>query len=241
MEANKQKTPAQYKLSLFIAVFTTCLLIVAVFFLRNLNYRSGLKGNAFYLFELIPLIFVVYGTLAVLLIIAIINTICIIIKSLKTKTLDAKKFLLAVTPLLLAVGYLLLNAFTTATGPGAWHFLRGYEKWVAKEVNIPEIRQWLLSLPDEYSGQSYFQAKDFPSQLPEAITSFEPYHIYLSEFKNGQRSVKFEWGCAFGHFGIVIGTPEMDTPKEETLIKHSDSDYEFRRPIEPGVYIFERG
>jgi hypothetical protein len=119
--------------------------------------------------------------------------------------------------------------------------LRGYEKWVEKKIDIEAIRQWLIALPPEYSGQYYFDAKDFPKELPLAITNLDPYHMNLSEFKNGQRQVEFEWGRALGHWGIRIGLEGMETPKEEECIKFSESEWEYRRPIQPGVYIFDRG
>ena len=63
----------------------------------------------------------------------------------------------------------------------------------------------------------------------------------FSTFENGKRSVEFEWGCALEHWGIIIGLPEMETPQEEDCIDLSESEREYRRPIQPGVYIFDRG
>ena len=99
----------------------------------------------------------------------------------------------------------------------------------------------MTDLPPEYSGQYDFEASDFPGELPDVVKKLNPYHMQLSEFKNEQRQIELEWGCALGHFGIVIGLPGMDTPKEEELIKHSESEWEYRRSIQSGVYIFDRG
>lgn len=41
--------------------------------------------------------------------------------------------------------------------------------------------------------------------------------------------------------GIVIGLPGMETHEGEALIKYTDCDFEYRRRIQSGVYIFNRG
>ena len=126
------------------------------------------------------------------------------------------------------------------TKPGVVYFIQGYENWVQKEVDIASIQKWLVSLDVVYSEKYYFEAKDFPEELPIAITKLEPYHMEFTKFDADNRSVEFEWGCAFGHFGIRIGLPGMETPREGS-IKISKNKWEYRRPIQSGVYIFNRG
>lgn len=239
--AEKKPEIAKYKFDIFFAVSILFLILIFIIFFRNIHYKSGLEGNAFYALASLPWILLWLGALILFSLTAIISTIMAIIKAFKTKKIEWLRLSLAVLPLLAVVGSFLLNALSAESGPGAWHFLRGYEKWVEKNVDIPAIQKWLISLPSEYSGQDYFEASDFPEELPDVITKLDPYHMYLSKFKDGQRSVEFEWGSALGHFGIVIGLQGMETPEEEELIKHSDSEWEYKRPIQSGVYIFDRG
>ncbi len=47
-------------------------------------------------------------------------------------------------------------------------------------------------------------------------------------------------GGAFGHWGLRIGPADMETPQEGHIVI-DEATYEYQRPIEPGVYIFNRG
>ncbi len=229
----------RYKLSLFLITSTFILILIHVVFFRNFSYKSGLAGNAFYYFGLLLWSLPVESLLLIAFIISLIHFLCAIIKSLKIKQYKWLRILLALCPAILTLIY--LGSVIFPLEPGVYEFLRGYEKWVEKEVDIPTIQQWLASLPEEYSGQYYFEATGFPEPLPEAITKLDPYHMEFSEFKDGIRSVEFEWGCALDHWGIIIGLPGMETPKEEECIKLHESEWEYRRPIQSGVYIFDRG
>jgi hypothetical protein len=230
---------ATYKFDLLWVFLAFLPILIKVFFFTDLSYKSGLAGNPFYFIGRFMFGGLLLGGLFLsLILIVLINIIWSIIKSYRTKKVNWLKLSLSIFPLLI----LLPPAFywSSVSEPGAVPFLRGYEKWVQKEVNIPAIQEWLASLPSEHSGKYYFEAKDFPGKLPEVITKLNLYHIYFSEFKDGQRQVEFEWGSAFGHWGIRIGLPGMDCP-EEGCIKLSESEWEYRRPIQSGVYIFDRG
>lgn len=225
-----------------LIIFTLCLILIHRFFLADLPYKSGLVGNAFYALGFLPWILLFWGVLILFFIFVIIVIVCTIIKTVKARKKEWLKLSLTILPLLVLLGYFLPNSFSNKSSAGAWDFLRGYEKWVEKNVDTSAIQEWLISLPPKYSGQYYFEATDFPEELPDAITKFNPYHMSLSEFKDGQRQIEFEWGGAgaFGHFGIVIGLPGMETPKEGEVIKRSESEWEFRRPVQSGIYIFYR-
>lgn len=233
----------QYLFSGFLVICTLALVVFFITCFRNMDYKSGLKGNAFYYFDLLGWLYISLGGLLLLFIGSIINTTVTIIKAIERKKLEWPKFILAVFPIMtVSVAYLFFSLSSSfQTRAGAWDFLSGYEIWVNENVDIPAIQEWLAALPADYSGQSFFEAADFPEALPQAITQLDPYHMNFSAFQDGQRSVMFEWGCALGHFGIVIGLPEMETPEDEELIKHTDYDFEYRRPIQSGVYIFNRG
>lgn len=205
----------------------------------NLSFKSGLNGNPFYMFYLLfPLELLWLLLFLVVSLTSLIVTARALIAFFKTHQWNGKNALLAAAPLLI-LSSIFINFIIRQ--PGAVYFLRGYEKWVENNVDIPAIQQWLVALPPEYSEERYFEAEDFSEPLPEAIQKLEPYHMEFGEFQEARRFVRFEWGSALGHWGIQIGLPDMETPEGEECIKHSNYDYEYRRPIQPGVYIFDRG
>ena len=150
-----------------------------------------------------------------------------------------KYFTTAILSILIFIGSWILPFICLP--PGAVFFLKGYEKWVSKNVDIKAIQTWLLSgEADKYIGQIY--AGNFPDDLPDFMTDFDPKSIFFhGEESERGKSVKFEWGGGLGHWGIVVGSPTTKT-KQKGMIGEPGSPYvEHRRPIIPGVYIFYGG
>jgi hypothetical protein len=145
--------------------------------------------------------------------------------------------LLSLVPLFIPL-FLTINVFPRE--PGAVKFLRGNEQWVHKNVDVAAIRQWVMSLDPDFSGQRYYEIKKFPEHLPEVISKLDPQYLYFSDFEKEGRVIEFEWGNAFGHWGLRIGPADMETPQEGHIVI-DEGTYEYQRPIEPGVYIFNRG
>ena len=124
--------------------------------------------------------------------------------------------------------------------PGAVYYLRGFEKWVAKNVDVDAIQTWILSSEaDKYFGHRYYR-DNFPSELPDFIKNINPEWIYAYKSEKG-RCIKLLWPHGFVEYrGIVVGSPTMET-KQEELIKRSNYDFEYRHSIKPGVYaVIER-
>ena len=128
--------------------------------------------------------------------------------------------------------------FFTLHQPGAVHYLRGYEKWVSKNVDIDSIQTWILSQEaDKYLGHTYDRT-GIPSDLPDFIRNVNPEWIYIHKNETG-RCIELSWPHAISEYkGIVVGTLAMKT-KQEELIKHSNYDFEYRHSIKPGVYVVE--
>lgn len=125
--------------------------------------------------------------------------------------------------------------------PGAVYFLKGFEKWVHKNVDIDAVQTWILTEEaNKYLDQRYDKG-NFPDDFPEFIKNVEPLFIGFSgnDSEKG-KCIEFWWGNTFSDWGIVIGSPEMKI-QQSGVIKHSKSYYEFRRSIRPGIYIFEAG
>ena len=101
-------------------------------------------------------------------------------------------------------------------------------------------QEWLMSLDSVYSESTYFEAEDYPEELPAAIKKLEPQYMYFGKFDGEERSVELGWGGGFGDWGIRIGLPGMET-LEEGVIELDGPISEFRRSVQPGVYVFSRG
>jgi len=142
-------------------------------------------------------------------------------------------FLIA-PPVILVAGFLISTPLATP-------FLRGFEKWVLREVDTDAIQRWLATEGRDYAGKQYESREGFPKELPDFLVRFRPRYItFRNSTSEGGLCVEFEWGGGFAHWGLTVGLPDMSTP-EEGSIDLGGSETEFRRPIKPGVYVFERG
>jgi hypothetical protein len=124
--------------------------------------------------------------------------------------------------------------------PGAVYFLKGYETWVNKNVDINDIQEWFISgQADKYLNQTY--TYKFPEDLPDFMTNFEPKYIIFNDHKTERgKCIEFGWGGSLSYWGIVVGPPTMES-QQEGRIEHHSSYVEFRRSIKPGVYIYSGG
>jgi hypothetical protein len=181
-----------------------------------------------------------YGLLYELLkIVIVVFTITRIFFHLKPGKRNKKYAVTSLVSILIFVGYwIFLPVFHQ---PGAVYYLRGYEKWITKNVDIDAIKTWVLSgEADKYlknKSSAYFK-DDFPGDLPDFITNFGPEYIaFYEDNSENERCVKLTWLHGISEYkGIVIGSPAMKT-KQEGLIKHSNYDFQYRRSIKPGVYV----
>ncbi|MCF7955447.1 MAG: hypothetical protein K9M75_06565 [Phycisphaerae bacterium] len=221
----------------FNLILIVCSLYVAIYHnlhITKLDYKGGLVNDAtFSLFSFLDYL-LSYAISSIIFIIIVVHLVRVLIKVRKTKKSDWIKISLCIFAFLPLST--ILPIFPQKAG--VILFFNGYEKWVAKEVDISAIREWLVHLPDEYSGQGYNNIEQYPGKLPEAITSFKPQFMQFSNFNNG-RYVEFEWGGGLVSWGIRIGMEDMETPKEG-FIMLNEVEFEYRRPIQPGVYIFDR-
>ncbi len=159
---------------------------------------------------------------------------------LKNKQKLRRYSVTAIISILIFIGSWIL--FFNFGQPGAVHFLRGYEKWVANNVEIDKIQNWLISgEADKYMNNTYNRS-DFPEELPEYVTNFNPLLIIFQDDSDSGRGkyIKFDCGTGLSYTGIVIGLPTMKT-QSDGVIKESESYYEYRLSIKPGIYIYDAG
>ena len=219
-----------YKLEILILTTIPVISIIEWTHIDILSYRGGLRNFPSWGFILL----IIYEPLKIAVVLLTFFRFLYVkyVKKLK------KYFTTAILSILIFIGSWILPFICLP--PGAVFFLKGYEKWVSKNVDIKAIQTWLLSgEADKYIGQIY--AGNFPDDLPDFMTNFNPKSMeFHGEESEKGKCIEFESGGGLAHWGIVVGSPTMKT-KQEGVIKHSESDYEYRRSIQPGVYIFDRG
>lgn len=178
-----------------------------------------------------------YGLLYELLKIAIVLfAVTRIFFHLKAAKRNKKYVITALVSVLIFTGHWIF--LFTFGQPGAVYYLRGFEKWVTKNVDVDAVQTWILSQEaDNYLCHRY-ERDNFPSDLPDFIKNVNPEWIVFFASEKG-RCIEFMWVNGISEYkGIVVGSPVMKT-KQEELIKHSNTDFQYRRSIKPGVYVVE--
>lgn len=222
----------KYKYDLLI-----CISLLAISIIENIHinftfYRSGLRNTPSFSFIVIGLFYEFLKLSIVFL------SVVRIFIGLKYYQRSRKYILTALLTVLIFIGSWILP-FTIGQ-PGVVHFLRGYEQWVKKNVQIDKIQEWLaFGGADKYMNKSY--SDNFPDDFPEFIANFKYISIFFhnSDSENG-KCIEFDCSIGLSYTGIVVGLPDMKV-QTKGVIKKSESFYEYRRLIKPGVYIFDGG
>jgi hypothetical protein len=220
-----------YKLEILILIIIPFISIIEYAHMAILSNRGGLSNFPSWGF----ILFILYEPLKVAVVILAIFRF-VYVKHVKKLN---KYFNTAILSIPIYIGSLILPFFFLP--PGAVFFLKGYEQWVSKNVDFKVIQTWLLSEEaDKYIGNTY--AGNLPDDLPDFVINFEPKSIYFkAEESEKGKSIIFEWGGVFGHWGIVISSPTTKTKQQGIIEEPGSSNVEIRHPIIPGVYIFYDG
>jgi len=213
-----------------ISILTAICLITAVEFAAAgfLSYRGGLQNSPSF-GSILPFLLCELSKIVVVLL-AIIRG----FSHLKPDRMRCRCITTALLSIILFVGSWILRP------PGAVFFLQGSEKWVRQNVDVDAIQAWLLSgEADKHLGQRYKLGR-LPNDLPDFVTDFDPeFIIFHGQESEKGKCIEFTWG-GLSDWGFVVGPPTMKT-RQKGVIKHSKSLYEYRRPIKPGVFVFDAG
>lgn len=227
------------KLDIIIIGAMLTVSIIGIVHLDMIFYKAGLVNGEVFMLFFSSLLFVLFYELSKVAIVLF-----SVIRNFFHLKPDQRKKRYAVTALisvLIFIGSWVF--FFTLHQPGAVHYLRGYEKWVINNVDVNTIQTWMLSPEaDKYlknKSNVYFN-DDFPEDLPNFITKYSPKYIaFYKDNSENERCIKILWRSGISEYkGIVVGSPTVKT-KQEELIKHSNTDFEYRRSIKPGVYVVE--
>ena len=157
-----------------------------------------------------------------------------------------KRTLLCMAPAVLMVGFC-VGWFLPPVG--AVTFLQGFEKWVAENIGTAEIQSWMADAdkdfwgdrPDNLDSKFYGLETELPDDLPPCFPSAKLQYLSFERSElDGSKIVRLEWGGALGHWGVVIGDSNIKMPGPG-VEKVSDSYWEYRRILKPGVYIYDGG
>lgn len=201
----------------------------------GLQYIGGTRNDfsfTFYSFGLLLLLFLIVPLVAG-------STIIVVLISLVFRHRTVGQILQKLA-LLLIVPVICFCAFEYKS-PLAPVFLKGFEQWVLQEADVDAIQVWLVNEGAKHTGKSYHVGDGFPEELPECLVNFNPGVISFADSDSQYGpSVEITWFVRGGNHGLIVGSPEMETP-EVGQIKLDTGDNEFRRPVKPGAYVFIRG
>lgn len=219
-----------------LIIVLTVLAIGGSILIRRFEYVAGTRNDGYYSFTN------AFGLSIVLFLIMALIAICASILALISLVLqhrNAGQILLKLTLLLL--GPAIVLCALEYISPLSPVFLEGLEQWVLQKTDIDAIQRWLASEGTKHAGHRYSAENGFPEGLPDCLIDLNPAFISFSNSasQNGT-SVKITWFLLMDEYGLIIGSPEMETP-EKGRIKLRRDYYEFRRPVKGGAYVFIRG
>jgi hypothetical protein len=117
--------------------------------------------------------------------------------------------------------------------PDATPFTYGFRDRIRSKADIPAIRVWLRTF-----DKSAYQEPGDPvprDQWPESLRALKPpWRVFLEPDKKGNPQIRIVWGGGIFHWGLTIGTEDMEIPPAEL-----DDKFEAWLPVEPGVYVYD--
>jgi hypothetical protein len=224
-----------YKLDIIIIAAILAVSIIELVHINRIFYNAGLVNGIG--FKAIP-----YGLLYELSRFAIVLFAVVrIFFHLSPGKRNKKYAVTALVSFLIFIGSWIF--MFTFDKPGSVYHLRGFKKWIVKNVDVDAVQTWILSeQADKYlkkKPNAYFK-HDFPEDLPGFITNVDPDYITFRAGESDGKNIVIGWIALDTSWGVVVGSPIMKT-KQEGKIRHSKYHYEFRYPIKPGIFIFTEG
>ena len=223
-------------------VYTSLIIVLTVLsiggsiLIRRFEYVAGTRNDGYYSFThafgLSMILFFIMALIAICT--SILALISLVLRHSNIGQILFKLVLLILGPVIAFCAFEYVSPLSPV-------FLEGLEQWVMKEADIDAIQKWLASEGAKYVGQRYNAENGFPEGLPDCLVNLNPKFI---SFKNSSPKnepiVEINWFYFMDDYGLIVGPPDMETPKKGCLKLRRDY-YEFRRPIKKGAYVFIRG
>lgn len=220
-----------------VIVFLNTALILNCFML---SYIGGQINSPY------PLIFVImiYSQVGLLFLLAAIVLVIIYCFGKNKNVLKAFFVLMAIL-IGMAAGYLVPGFIEP---PIATH-LRGFDKWVLRNVNSEAIQEWIIDANESFwfsevsenFDNCYIAREGFPEELPDFLVGFKPCRICFEKSNlDGSKMVEYSWGGGMFHWNLIIGEPNMAMPEKE-IEKIQEGLWQYRKIVKPGVYVYTNG
>jgi hypothetical protein len=116
-------------------------------------------------------------------------------------------------------------------------FVRGFAGYAERRMDVTAVQNWLSTLdPNTCVNEGGYaqERRLMPSEQPPHIAYLGPKWATLRPDGSGRLRVRLLWGGGFiGHWGIVIGPPDMPTPPSDPSTSREE-----RLPLAPGAYVW---
>jgi hypothetical protein len=115
--------------------------------------------------------------------------------------------------------------------PSHERFTSGFADRIKSKADIEAIRNWLKTLSKE---RCTGQATDLSfGGYPKSVKVLKPRYVRLGLDGSRNPNVRLTWGGGLSHWGVVIGTWNMQIPPSDF-----SQFRDYRLPVEPGVYVW---
>ena len=231
------------KLKILNIVYTILIIVLSVLaiggsiLIRRFEYVAGTRNDGYYSFThsfgLSMILFFIMALIAICT--SILALISLVLRHSNIGQILFRLVLLILGPVIAFCAFEYVSPLSPV-------FLEGLEQWVLQETDIDAIQMWLASEGAKHAGQHYNADDGFPEGLPDCLVNLKPKFISIisNSISSNRPRVEITWFLFMDEYGLIIGPPEMETPKKGRIILHQEY-YEFRRPIKKGAYIFIRG
>jgi hypothetical protein len=223
-----------YKLDILIIASILAISIIEEVHINKIFYDSGCANTPGY--RALPFIFLY----EILKIIVVLFAIVRLPFRFKVCNKQKKYFITLLLPIVIYIGGWIF--FFSLHQPGAVYSLKGFQEWVSQNIEVDAIQAWIQSEEAEkyFLGQNSFSEK-LPDDIPDFIKNIDSEYVFFhNEASDTGKSIELGWSQLGGCWGIVIGLPSK-VYKTKGRFKKGISDVEYRRPIKPGIYIFDAG
>ncbi len=238
----KLKREIPSKACIILIVVLTVLAIGGSIIIHRFEYTAGARNDVYYCFThcfhlslILRLLLISIAIPASIL--ALIRLISLVLKHSNIRQILFMLALLFLGPVIVICAFLYIPP-PLSPSPA---FLKGFEQWILQEAEIDAIQTWLANDGAKHAGQHYSSDDGFGDDLPECLVNLNPKFISVSNSTslNGL-SVEITWSFFRDYYGLIIGSPKIETHKKGRIKIHR-SLYEFRRPVKKGAYVFIRG
>lgn len=192
-----------------VRISIICLLVIIIsgivikYAIEVISYKEGwgLTGNNLYIKQIGLSFFYIFICL-----IALIITLIKIIHNLKKKEASCFwNFLFFLVSIAIAI------YFRSTMEPVCIHYEKGFCDRIVEEIEIDAIQSFLLSKSD-ISEDTVIPFEEWPAEIKKLTPNS---YVKVEKDQDDSIYIKLAWGSPFCHFGIQIGTGNLETHTEE--------------------------